>query len=83
VLAPVVDRNGRGHEIAVGVAMAGADFRELTGPAGNRVLVTIRACSRVKHGPQPRAGIMVLFKTRLVEGIGIAGGFGDAVADAL
>src|SRR5260370_30477736 len=82
-VGPVVDRNGRGHEIAVGLVIAGAGFRELTGPAANRVLVTIRACSRVKHGPQPRAGIMVLFKTSLVEGIGIAGLLGDAVADAL
>src|SRR5246127_2954646 len=63
--------------------MAGADFRELTGSAANRVLVAIHAGSGVKYRPQAGAGIMVLLKASLVEGIGIAGRFGDAVADGL
>lgn len=79
----VVYGDSCGYEIAVGVLVAGADFRELAGAATYRVLMAVYTGSGVEDGAESGAGIVLLLEAGLVQGIGIAGELCDTVADAL
>ena len=62
--------------------MTNADFRELTGAAGDRIGMTRDARCSVKHRAYSRTHIMYLFKELLIESKGVTGRFCDSVADA-
>src|ERR1700739_780557 len=63
--------------------MADAEFGELAGAAAHGVLVAIRTSPGVKDRSQAGAGVVCGFVDLLIERIGIAGGFRDAIAVAL
>src|ERR1700757_522369 len=75
----VVDGDGGGDEIAVGIEVAGADFGELAGAAADGILVAIGASPGVEDRAQAGAGVVVLLETGLIEGVGVARGFGNTV----
>jgi len=79
----VVDGNRCGHEIFVGVLVAGANFCELAVAAGNGVLMAVGAGSGVEYRAEAGAGVVVPLEAGLVECVGIARGFLDTVANAL
>ncbi len=79
----VVDGHRRSDEVAVGVLVARADFRELTRSPTDGILMAISAGSGIEYRAQPGAGVVILLETDLVERIGVAWGFCDAVANAL
>src|SRR5215472_215438 len=79
----IVDRNRRIYEIAVGIQMPRAQFRELAGCTAHRILMTIRASTGVEDGAEPGARIMCCFKSLLVESKRITGRFHDPIAPAL
>ena len=79
----IVDGDGGGDEIAVGIEVAGADFGELAGAAADGILVAVHAGSGIKYRAQTGACIVRLFEIGLVDCIRVAGGFCNAVADAL
>src|SRR6478736_4681387 len=79
----IVYRDSCCDEIAGGILVAGADFRKLTGAAGDGVLMTVCAGPGVKDRTQSGLRIVSLFESGLVEPVVIARGLFDAVAGAL
>src|SRR6476646_6817329 len=79
----VVDRDSCRDEIAVGIFVAGADFRKLTGAAGDGVLMTVCAGPGVEDRTQSGLRIVSLLEPGLVKPVVVARELCDAVAGAL
>src|SRR5262249_44462544 len=78
-----VNHHRRINESAGVVAVAGADFGELTGRARYWILMAFGAGRGIKHRTEPGAGVALSLEFLLVESIIIAGRFRNTIARAL
>jgi len=80
---PVSNRDAGRDEGARRVSMSGADFGELARASAHRILVALRAGSRVEHRAESGLRVVRLLEQRLIPSVRIAWRLRDTIALAL